>query len=81
MTDPRELLDELEQRIADRDDHTTGDVDEYRRQHPERVAAFDALRAVLDECTAMTTLAEPANTEFIAKKFRRVIARALDGVR
>lgn len=78
MNDPRELVDQLEQRLAQADDRA---VDEFRDRHPDRVAALDALRAVLDECSAMSRGGDVGDGEFVAKIFRRVIARALDGTR
>jgi len=53
MTDPRELLDELERELASNDDRT---VDEFRDRHPKRVAAIDALRDVLKLHQAETVL-------------------------
>lgn len=37
-----------------------------------------ALRAVLDECTAVSTKGDIGDGEFIAKRFRRIIARELE---
>ncbi|MEV5543092.1 hypothetical protein AB0L13_40355 [Saccharopolyspora shandongensis] len=45
MTDPRELLDDLERGLAYADDRA---LDEFRDRHPDRVVAVDALRKVLD---------------------------------
>jgi len=78
MNDPHALVDELERRLAQAADRS---IDEFRDRWPERVAALDALRAVLDKCSAMSTKGDVGDGECVAKTFRRVVARALDGVR